>query len=69
MKVVGCVVSVLIIEIVLVDSILQKFLKIQNENRIPNDLDYRHDVGDITKEFPQYEVGIKWCRSIYKTLL
>lgn len=40
-----------------IDSILQKFLKIQNGKRIPNDLNYRHEIGDITKEFPQYEVG------------
>ncbi|KAJ6644450.1 Calcium and integrin-binding protein 1, partial [Pseudolycoriella hygida] len=35
--------------------ILQKFIKIQNELRIPNDLTYRHDIIDILNEFPQYK--------------
>jgi len=35
--------------------ILQKFIKIQNEKCIQNDLEYRHEISDIIKEFPQYE--------------
>ncbi|KAG4078715.1 hypothetical protein HA402_015305 [Bradysia odoriphaga] len=44
--------------------ILQKFLKIQNEKRIPNSLYYRHDIIDITREFPQYEFN-PFCDRIF----
>lgn len=30
----------------------------QNERKIANDLEYRHHISDIIKEFPQYAVGI-----------